>query len=1044
MKRKLLSLVLAFALAVSLFTTCAGAVGEEEHALQRWSECGVLLEEAQNSGENMTHEMLAGLLVRLLKLPESSGSTDVERCIAAGLFDREEDAELSQSRAMVILGRALGLEADSTSDPEDETGGMLTAMIQAGIVSEDTVSAAGGVSLASVAVLLDRAIGNYVQEDGATVSDEGTGGITLIVAKNVTVTGKVDTLVVASSESSVRLDGATVAKVSVTGESSSVVLNNAEVKTVVASGTKTAVETLGTTKIETIAVTGASAAVKTADDTSVGTITVSAESAAVETSGNTVVEAVAVTGAKSGIKTAGNTTVGKLEVSAESAAVETTGKTRVETIAVTGAGASVKAADDTTVGKLEVSAENAAVETRGSTQIESVTVDEKAAGTTVTTGSGTTISKVENRAEGTTVTGSGEVKTVESSRDVAVGTQGTTVESSGDARITVTDSEGQKSKIDAGTSGTTAVRHVHSYVSDTTTAATCTEEGLMTFTCECGSSYTRTIDAAGHRTEAVEAVPASCTEAGRTAGERCSVCGVTLAGLETVPAAGHSYTSEITTAATCAKEGVTTYTCASCGDTYTEPIPMVEHKIGAYTYTNISTHTRGCSECGYTESAEHSFAGEDGTLCLGCGSYFVKTDARLKEAVAAESTGETGKTIVLTGDVTDMQQGLFVAQNVAFDLNTHTLGTAAGVCVISITEGRVSIKNGTVSVAPIVNGNSRLRDSCDTISVSTASKKSVTLDLEKVTVIGCENQKSGVTSATVEGLAADGMCKYQTTAGAALNIYGGGRETTVNITDSTITGGYGSATNGTQAAYISGGSNFAVGGIGIKSYGDKTVVNVTNSTVTGGDSDLYNAGNAIEARGAEMNINGSTVTGGSSFNAESNYGIGGDAMYINGMFNNVSVTVTESTVTGGDGGLSWDGSGIEARGNAQVTVTDSAVRSGDGTNATKTSSETAICTRAGSSDTTAVSLKGDNTLASSNTGKGVINDINSPGTVEMKLDGELTIEKGTMKNNTFAGIGENASIKVEEGAAISPATITAPGKTLTQGEDGTYRFTENQ
>lgn len=49
----------------------------------------------------------------------------------------------------------------------------------------------------------------------------------------------------------------------------------------------------------------------------------------------------------------------------------------------------------------------------------------------------------------------------------------------------------------------------------------------------------------------------------------------------------HSYTSEVTTAATCTTAGVKTYTC-SCGDTYTEAIPATGH-----------TFVDGeCTECG--------------------------------------------------------------------------------------------------------------------------------------------------------------------------------------------------------------------------------------------------------------------------------------------------------------------------------------------------------------------------------------------------------------------------------------------------------------
>ena len=81
--------------------------------------------------------------------------------------------------------------------------------------------------------------------------------------------------------------------------------------------------------------------------------------------------------------------------------------------------------------------------------------------------------------------------------------------------------------------------------SEVTTAATCEAEGVLTFTCECGETWT-----------------------------------------EVIPALGHAYTSEVTTAATCEAAGVLTYTCANCGGTYTEEIPALGHNYVDGTCTN--------------------------------------------------------------------------------------------------------------------------------------------------------------------------------------------------------------------------------------------------------------------------------------------------------------------------------------------------------------------------------------------------------------------------------------------------------------------------
>ena len=46
----------------------------------------------------------------------------------------------------------------------------------------------------------------------------------------------------------------------------------------------------------------------------------------------------------------------------------------------------------------------------------------------------------------------------------------------------------------------------------------------------------------------------------------------------------------VTTPATCAKEGVKTYTCKTCGETKTEVIPKTDdHKFGEWTVTKRAT-----------------------------------------------------------------------------------------------------------------------------------------------------------------------------------------------------------------------------------------------------------------------------------------------------------------------------------------------------------------------------------------------------------------------------------------------------------------------
>ncbi len=68
-------------------------------------------------------------------------------------------------------------------------------------------------------------------------------------------------------------------------------------------------------------------------------------------------------------------------------------------------------------------------------------------------------------------------------------------------------------------------------------------------------------------TETIEAVEATCTTAGNTAGVKCTDCGTVLEGNETIDALGHSNDDGVVTAATCTADGYTLYTCTVCSKT---------------------------------------------------------------------------------------------------------------------------------------------------------------------------------------------------------------------------------------------------------------------------------------------------------------------------------------------------------------------------------------------------------------------------------------------------------------------------------------------
>ena len=151
--------------------------------------------------------------------------------------------------------------------------------------------------------------------------------------------------------------------------------------------------------------------------------------------------------------------------------------------------------------------------------------------------------------------------------------------------------------------------HTHNYTATVTKQPTCTADGVKTFRCSCGDSYTEAISAAGHvfgayvyNNDATEAADGTETAA-------CTICGAkdTRTAAGTKIAHVHNYTAAVTKAATCAEEGVKTYTC-SCGSSYTEAVPVIAHSFGDYIYNDDATtekdgtRTATCSVCGKTDT----------------------------------------------------------------------------------------------------------------------------------------------------------------------------------------------------------------------------------------------------------------------------------------------------------------------------------------------------------------------------------------------------------------------------------------------------------
>ena len=77
----------------------------------------------------------------------------------------------------------------------------------------------------------------------------------------------------------------------------------------------------------------------------------------------------------------------------------------------------------------------------------------------------------------------------------------------------------------------------------------------------------------------IPAKAATCTTAGNTAEEKCSVCGKKLAEKTTIPALGHGWRNwAVTKAATTTAEGIETRTCSRCGAKETRAVTKLAKK----------------------------------------------------------------------------------------------------------------------------------------------------------------------------------------------------------------------------------------------------------------------------------------------------------------------------------------------------------------------------------------------------------------------------------------------------------------------------------
>lgn len=223
--------------------------------------------------------------------------------------------------------------------------------------------------------------------------------------------------------------------------------------------------------------------------------------------------------------------------------------------------------------------------------------------------------------------------------------------------------------------------HQHSYAEEVT-KATCTEDGYTTYTCDCGDTYTgNKVAATGHNWNDWVTIEEPTQTTTGLAGRNCTVCGEKETKVldVVIPDHTHSYTGEVTKAATCTAEGVKTFTC-SCGSSYTEKIEKISHSyketVTKPTCTAKGYTTFKCSACG--DSYKDSYVAAIGHKY---GAYTSNGDASCtadgtKTATCSNGCG-TKNTVTDTGSAKghSYKETVTAATCTAQGYTTHKCGT---------------------------------------------------------------------------------------------------------------------------------------------------------------------------------------------------------------------------------------------------------------------------------------------------------------------------------------------------------------------------------
>ena len=271
-----------------------------------------------------------------------------------------------------------------------------------------------------------------------------------------------------------------------------------------------------------------------------------------------------------------------------------------------------------------------------------------------------------------------------------------------------------------------------------TAAPTCTKTGVKTYTCtECDATKTETASATGHTAVAVAKVEPTCTQPGRAAGTKCSVCGEVLSGLTEIKATGHTEVIDAAVAPTCTKTGLTEGKhCSVCGEVLVEQevvkakghTEVVDKAVEPTCTKTGLTEGKHCSVCnavlveqevvpakGHTEVIDKAVEPTctktgltEGKHCSVCNKVLVKQEVvpALGFTVSGSVAGATDNAMVTLlkdgvvaarGDV--RADGGFLLSGLRIGAGTYTLRVDGGGCVAWEVPVALSDDSGSANVA---------------------------------------------------------------------------------------------------------------------------------------------------------------------------------------------------------------------------------------------------------------------------------------------------------------------------------------------------------